>query len=463
MPLKTFKTEVAGKEITVEIGKLAPQANGACTVRIGDTVVLGTAVMSKDTRPGTDFLPVMVDYEERLYASGKIKGSRFIKREGKPTDEAILTSRLIDRGIRPLFDKNIRNDIQLVLTVLSYDSENYADIAAILAASIALSISDIPFAGPMSGVRIGTNTESDKLLVNPTHSDMEKQTMDLVVSGKDDRILMIEAGASEIPDEKMMEAVKEANENIKKLNAFQQEIIDFVKPVKTEPIKAELSDDLKKEIKEIVGDRLEKLVAAPGKGERSEETAKITEEVIAKLKESSAAEGLEEKLSQVNEIVTKIWENALRNHILTKKTRINGRKLDEVRPLEIEVGLFPRTHGSGFFQRGETQGITLCTLGAPGMEQILDGMEEERKKRYMHHYNFPPYSVGETAPLRGPGRREIGHGALAERALRAVLPTKEDFPYTIRLVSEIMASAGSTSMAATCGSSLSFMGGGVSN
>ncbi|MFH0830519.1 MAG: polyribonucleotide nucleotidyltransferase, partial [Parcubacteria group bacterium] len=482
MQPQTFSKEIAGKTFTVELGTLAPQANGACTVRLGDTVVLGTAVMSKRPRPGIDFLPLMVDYEERLYASGKIKGSRFIKREGRPTDEAILTSRLIDRGIRPLLDKHVRNDIQLVTTVLSYDSEHDADIVAMLAASVALQISNIPFEGPLSGVRIGK--VDGKLVVNPTRSELEKSALDLIISGKDDKVMMAEAGAKEVPEADMFAAVELAMQNVQALNAFQQEITQAVAPVK---IFLEQPSDLgalKEKIAGMVGARFEALIDQASKGERSAELVKLQGEVLEKLKTeylakaqkqalgeftvagvASALQAVDQqvtqKMAQAEEAFNVLWDQALRTHILAKRTRLGGRKVDQIRQLTIKVGLFPRTHGSGFFQRGETQAITLATLGSPGQEQILDGMEVEEKKRYMHHYNFPPFSTGETKPMRSPGRREIGHGALAERALEPVLPSKEKFAYTIRLVTEILSSSGSTSMAATCGSTLSLMDAGV--
>jgi polyribonucleotide nucleotidyltransferase len=482
MKPQQFSVELAGKTITVEVGKFAPQANGACTVRMGDTVVLGTAVMSKSQRPGIDFLPLMVDYEERLYASGKIKGSRFIKREGRPTDEAVLTSRLIDRGIRPLFDKNIRNDIQVVATVLSYDNENDADILSMLAGSIALVASDIPFDGPLSGVRIGM--VDGELVVNPTQQQIQKSTIDLVVSGKDDKIMMLEAGSNEVPEAKMLEAVKMAMDAIKKLNDFQNEIVAAIKPVKREVAVATEYPEIKDRVSQIVGKRLEKVIDTAGKGERNDEIATMREEVAetihkelletaakedlgkltlatAAMAEERVAAEIKAKVSYAKAAFDKIWDRTFRMHILDTGKRLGGRKIDEIRPLSAGVSLFPRTHGSGFFQRGETQAITLVTLGSPGKEQILDGMEEEEKKRYMHHYNFPAFSTGETKPMRSPGRREIGHGALAERALVPVLPPQEKFAYTIRVVTEILSSSGSTSMAATCGSSLSLMDAGV--
>ena len=482
MKPQTFTKDIAGKTITVEIGTLAPQANGACTVRIGETVVLGTAVMSKDVRPGIDFLPLMVDYEERLYASGKIKGSRFIKREGRPTDEAVLTARLIDRGIRPLFDKNIRNDIQVITTVLSYDNENHADIAAMLAGSIALQISNIPFDGPLSGVRVGKI--DGQMVINPTNVELEKSVFDLVVSVKDDKVLMVEAGAQQVPEAEMLEAIKTALQAGAELNAFQQEITDAVSPQKVEALTAPAgSSDLKEKITSIVGDRFEQLITKSGKDERNSQLDDLKAEVVEKIKaealetatqdmgaltvanaakaQEAAQEQITDRVAQAQEAFDKLWDRAFRMHILETKSRLGGRKVDEVRPLSIKAGLFPRTHGSGFFQRGETQAITLATLGSPGQEQILDGMEEEEKKRYMHHYNFPPFSTGETKPMRSPGRREIGHGALAERALEPVLPPTDKFAYTIRLVTEIMASSGSTSMAATCGSTLALMDAGV--
>lgn len=482
MKAQSFTKELAGKTITVEIGELAPQASGACTVRIGDTVVMGTAVMSQSPRPGIDFLPLMVDYEEKLYASGKIKGSRFIKREGKPTDEAILTARLIDRGIRPLFDKNIRRDIQIVTTVLSYDSENSADIAAMLAGSVALQISDIPFAGPISGIRVGKI--DGQLVVNPTRSQLASSSLDLVLSVTGDKVMMLEAGAKEVPEAETLEAIKLALQHGQELNAFQEEITKAVSPVKQEMPEAADLTELKKKVNDLVGDRFKKLIAEPGKGERADQLAALETEVIDAIKAevmeeagkeslgeftvASAAKSFDEvqqrvtsKVANAHEAFAKAWDLALRMHILDKQSRLGGRKVNEIRKLTVKAGLFPRTHGSALFQRGDTQAITIATLGSPAMEQILDGMEEEEKKRYMHHYNFPAFSTGEAKPMRSPGRREIGHGALAERALEPVLPDKEKFAYTIRLVTEILSSSGSTSMAATCGSTLALMDAGV--
>jgi len=483
MPVKQFTTKIGANDVTVEIGRFAPQAAGSCTVRVGDTVVLATACQSKTARPGIDFLPLMVEYEERLYASGKIKGSRFIKREGRPTDEAILTARLIDRGIRPLFPKYVREDIQVICTVLSYDNEHDPDTIAIVAASIACMVGGLPFDGPLSGVRVGS--VAGQLVANPTRTEMTTSDLDLVVSGKDGRALMIEAGAKEVPEARMFEAVKFAMEQNEALNKFQAEIAAAAGKPRAE-VPAPASDDaLKVRVTELVGTRILDLItrATSEKSERTDELAKIKNEVAEAIQAESlqaatqdlgpltvanafnaqqaAAEQIAGKVAHAREYVQKLWDEQLRSHILSNKTRIGGRRVDEIRPLEAAVGLFPRTHGSGFFQRGHTQAVTLCTLGSPSKEQILDGMEVEEKKRYMHHYNFPPFSNGEAKPIRSASRREIGHGALAERALEPVLPSKESFAYTIRLVTEILSSAGSTSMAATCGSSLSLMDAGV--
>ena len=462
---KSFQVDVAGKTVTVETGVLAPQADGACTVRIGDTVVLTTVVMSQETRPGVDFLPLMVDYEERLYAAGKIKGSRFIKREGRPTDEAILTSRLIDRGVRPLLPKHLRYDVQVVCTVLSYDSENDADIASLLGASIALGISGVPFEGPLSTVRVGR--VNGEFVVNPPKTERKSSTLDLLVSAKEGKVLMIEAGANEISEADSLAAIKLAIEHTNTLNEFQKQIVSEVGKEQIEiPAKADVSE-LSEKVSAIIGDGFAELMKHSDKEPRNAAFEAIKADVVEKIKTESVeageavVAGVEQRVSAAKQLVESLWEEYLRMHIVKTKTRIGGRKSDEVRQLEVEVGLFPRTHGSGFFQRGQTQGLTLATLGSPSMEQILDGMEVEEKKRYMHHYNFPPFSVGETKPMRSPGRREIGHGALAERALEAVLPAQEDFPYTIRLVTEVLSSSGSTSMAATCGSTLALMDAGV--
>ncbi len=488
MQPQTFTLDLAGKTITVEIGKLAPQANGACTVRLGDTIVLATAVMNKQPRPGIDFLPLMVDYEERLYASGKIKGSRFIKREGRPTDEAILTSRLIDRGLRPLFDKDIRTDIQVTVTVLSYDSVNAAEIPAMLGASIALMISDIPFAGPVSGVRVGQMTTDGKpdaeFVLNPTHEQIDKSALDLVISAREDKIMMAEAGAKEVPEDRVLAATRFAVEHCQKLNAFQNEIAAAVKPVKLEMAMAASDPEIKQRVSDLLGERMHAIIQKMGKADRNADLKKMKDEVIETIRtealekaqdhelgtftvandflgKEAVAKEVEQKISVAKGYFEKLWEGALRSYILTHRERIGGRGIEEIRKLAVEVGLFPRTHGSAFFERGETQAVTLCTLGSPGKEQILDGMEEEEKKRYMHHYNFPGFSTGEAKPVRSPGRREIGHGALAERALQPVLPAQDKFAYTIRLVTEILSSSGSTSMAATCGSSLALMDAGV--
>lgn len=487
MQPQTFTLDLAGKTFTVEVGKLAPQANGACTVRLGDTIVLATAVMNKQPRPGIDFLPLMVDYEERLYASGKIKGSRFIKREGRPTDEAILTSRLIDRGIRPLFNKDIRNDIQVTVTVLSYDSINDADVPAMLASSIALMISDIPFAGPVSGVRVALPSEAGadaEFILNPTHEEVGKSALDLVISAREDKIMMAEAGAKEVPEDRMLAATRFAVEQCQKLNAFQNEIAKVIAPVKLEMESAPADPEIKQRIIDLLGERMHAIIQQKGKADRNADLKKMKDEVVETIrtealeaaqnhelgaftvandflgKEAVAAE-VEQKIAQAKAVFEKLWESTLRSYILSHRERIGGRGIEEIRTLAIQVGLFPRTHGSGFFERGETQAVTICTLGSPGKEQILDGMEEEEKKRYMHHYNFPGFSTGEAKPVRSPGRREIGHGALAERALEPVLPPQEKFAYTIRLVTEIMSSSGSTSMAATCGSTLALMDAGV--
>ncbi|MFO0702842.1 MAG: polyribonucleotide nucleotidyltransferase [Candidatus Andersenbacteria bacterium] len=484
MEPKQFTTTIGSSEVTVEVGRFAPQAAGACTVRVGDTVVLATACMSKTQRPGIDFLPLMVEYEERLYASGKIKGSRFIKREGRPTDEAILTARLVDRGIRPLFPKHVREDIQVICTVLSYDNEHDPDTLAILGASIALMVGGLPFDGPLSGVRVARR--DGQLIVNPTRTEMLTSDLDLVVSGKDDRVLMLEAGAKEVPEADTFAAVKFAMEHVATLNKFQAEIIAAVGKPRAEVAAPAPDEALKTHVAELVGTRVLDLItmSTAEKAERTDELAKIKDEVAETIRRESleaagskdfgaltvsnlfsasqaVAEQVEQRVTHAREYVQKLWDEQLRAHILSNKTRIGGRKVDEIRPLSAAVGLFPRTHGSGFFQRGHTQAVTLCTLGSPSKEQILDGMEVEEKKRYMHHYNFPPFSNGEAKPIRSASRREIGHGALAERALEPVLPSKEQFAYTIRLVTEILSSAGSTSMAATCGSSLSLMDAGV--
>ncbi len=459
MEPKKFELEVAGKKLQVENGALANQANGSITVRYGDTVVLATATMSKTKREGLDFFPLMVDYEEKYYAGGKIKGSRFIKREGRPSDEAILTARLIDRTIRPLFDERMRNEVQVVVTVLSIDQENDPDVISIIAASLALGISDIPWAGPIAALRVGKNED---FILNPINGQLENSPVDLVISGSQEKINMIEAGAKEFPEKEMADAIAFGFKEIQKICDFEKEIISEIGQEKKEVELTSPDDEFIKEIQKFFQEnQLEEAFYLKDKKEKEEEMAAIKEKMVENLKKKYENEELANRLAEADLIFENYLNDILHQRILEKNERPDGRKLDEVRPISCQVGIIPRTHGSGLFNRGETQALTLATLGAPGCEQLIETMEVEEKKRYMHHYNFPPFSVGEVRPMRGPGRREIGHGALAERALELMLPSKEDFPYTIRLVSEILSSNGSSSMASTCGSTLALMDAGV--
>ncbi|MFY9177731.1 MAG: polyribonucleotide nucleotidyltransferase [Caldicoprobacterales bacterium] len=453
MDYKVYSTELAGTTITVEIGKFGEQANGACTVRCGDTVVFVSATGSKEPREGIDFFPLSVDFEEKLYAVGRIPGG-FIKREGRPTEKAILISRLIDRPIRPLFPEGFRNDVQIVAMPLSVDPDYPPDVFAMLGSSIALSISDLPFMGPTGSVAVGL--VDGEFIINPISCQREKSLMNLVVSGTKDAIMMVEAGANEIPEDQMLEAIMFAHEYIKQLVEFQEKIVEEVGKEKIEVIVEDIDTELEFKVREFATDKIKEAVKATEKQTREENIAKVEEEVHEHF-----AEEFPEQEKDIAKVLESIKKEVVRSMILDEGIRVDGRKLSEIRPLHCEVGLLPRTHGSGFFKRGQTHVLTTCTLGPMADVQILDGLWEEESKRYMHHYNFPPYSVGETRPMRGPGRREIGHGALAERALEPIIPSEEDFPYAIRLVSEVMSSNGSSSMASVCGSTLALMDAGV--
>ncbi len=451
MSVETHKTSLGQTEITIEYGRFAEQADAAVTVQAGETVVLATVVVSKNMREGIDYFPLMVDYEERLYAAGKISGSRFIKREGRPSEQAILTSRLIDRPVRPLFDKNFRNDVQVIITVLSIDKENDPDILAILAASCALSkAGTAPYKGPLSASRIGMI--DGNLVVNPTRTQMENSTLDLVVAGTAERVMMVEAGATEVPEDVMLEALRLAHSSMQESIAIQK--VFFKKYVTPEVTVVAEGPTVDEAVKSFAG----KEIADAMSGKKREERQDLLANLLARTQTE-----LEGTFKQVDIKIAfnKLVEKQVRVACLERDERPDGRAITEVRPITVEVGLFARTHGSGLFTRGQTQALTIATLGAPGDEQMIDTMDLEGTKRYMHHYNFPPYSTGEASPVRGSSRREIGHGALAERALLAVIPSKDEFPYTIRLVSEILSSNGSSSMAATCGSTLALMDAGV--
>ena len=449
-----FNFEWAGRPLQVEVGKFAKQANGAVMVRYGDSTVLSTATASKHPKP-LDFFPLTVNYEERLYAAGKIPGG-FIKREGRPSENAILTSRLIDRPIRPLFPDGFRNEVQVISIVMSVDQDCTTEMAAMLGSSLALSVSDIPFGGPIAGVQVGLI--DDQFIINPTQAQLAKSTIDLIVAGTKDAINMVEAGALEVPEEVMLEAIMFGHEEIKKLVAFQEEVVAVMAKEKTDIKLYELDADLSAEIKAACETKLNAAIQVYEKHAREEAIREVKEEVTATYVERESDDAT---FKQVREILDKMVKEEVRRLITEDKVRPDGRKLDEIRPLSSETGILPRTHGSGLFTRGQTQALSIATLGALGDVQIIDGLGIEESKRFMHHYNFPQFSVGETGPIRGPGRREIGHGALGERALKAVLPDEKEFPYTIRLVSEVLESNGSTSQASICASTLAMMDAGV--
>lgn len=447
-----FSTEIAGRKFTVEIGELAKQANGACMIQYGDTSVL-TAATASTYPKDLPFFPLTVNYEERLYAVGKIPGG-FIKREGRPSEKAILASRLIDRPIRPLFPDGFRNEVQVISTVMSVDQDCTSEMAAMIGSSVALSISDIPFSGPIAGAVVGQ--VDGEFVINPTIEQQEKSDIQLTVAGTKDAINMVEAGANEVPEEIMLEAIMFGHEEIKRLVAFQEKIIETVSKEKTDITLFELDQDL---LAKIEAEYKEKLVAAIQVYEKHARELAIEEvkaEVLAAYEEEEAS-----VIKQVKSVLDKMVKDEVRRLITKEKIRPDGRKPDEIRPLTSRIGVLPRTHGSGLFTRGQTQALSICTLGALGDVQILDGLDLEDTKRFMHHYNFPQYSVGSTGPIRGPGRREIGHGALGERALEKVMPSETDFPYTVRLVSEVLESNGSTSQASICASTLAMMHAGV--
>jgi polyribonucleotide nucleotidyltransferase len=449
-----FSMDWAGRELSVEIGQLAKQANGAVLVRYGDTAVLSTATASKEPK-NLDFFPLTVNYEERLYAVGKIPGG-FIKREGRPSEKAILVSRLIDRPIRPLFADGFRNDVQVISIVMSVDQNCPSEMAAMLGSSLALSVSDIPFQGPIAGVIVGRI--DGKFVINPTIEETEKSDLHLTVAGTKDAINMVEAGADEVSEEVMLEAIMYGHDEIKKLIAFQEEIAAKIGKEKMEVKLFELDKDIEAEVRGLCESDMLKAIQVQEKHAREAAIKEVKNSVLAKYEEDEADD---DKLKQVKQILDKIVKGEVRRLITEEKVRPDGRGVDEIRPLSSEVGILPRTHGSGLFTRGQTQALSICTLGAMGDVQILDGLGLEEEKRFMHHYNFPLFSVGETGPIRGPGRREIGHGALGERALEVVIPSEKDFPYTIRLVSEVLESNGSTSQASICASTLAMMDAGV--
>lgn len=449
----SFEMELGGRKLVIENGKMAKQANGAVLVRYGDTVVLVTATASAEPREGVDFFPLTVDYEEKMYAAGKIPGG-FIKREGRPSSDAILCARLIDRPIRPLFPKGYRNDVQIVATVMSVEQDNAPELAAMIGASVALTVSDIPFNGPIAGVRVGR--VNDEFVINPTEEQRKVSTLNLTVAGSYDAVMMVEAGANELPEEVILDAILFGHQEIKRIVEFQNEIRNECGKEKREAKLFTVPDELMTAVRDYTKDRLDEATRNPDKLDRDAHIADIN------------AEAMEHFLVEYPEMdkeiaiaLHDIEKEIVRRMITHEKIRPDGREVEEVRPVSCEVGLLPRTHGSGLFTRGQTQILTVTTLGPLGDEQIIDGLGPETTKHYIHHYNFPGYSVGEAKPIRSPGRREIGHGALAERALVPVIPTTEEFPYTIRLVSEVLESNGSSSMGSVCGSTLSLMNAGV--
>ncbi len=462
MPIekKKFETEVGGKTLTLELSNLAPQTNASILAKYGETVVLVTVVMSK--REATvDYLPLKVDYEEKFYAAGKIIGSRFIRREGRPSDEAILSGRLVDRTLRPLFDNRLRREVQVVVTILAFDEENDPDFVGLIGASTALAISDVPWAGPVGGIRVVK--VGSKFLVNPNNSEIK--TPDFVfetfTTGLTDKINMIELGGNEAGDEDILEAFKISQKEINKLIDFQNKVVKEVGAKKAQVVLSEPEPILRAKVEKFLSDKLEEVVYTKDKAKYYEGMANLKDELFGFLKEDYEKAGGFFEPKHVEFIFEEVVDKLVHKNAIEKDARPDGRGMDEVRELEGEVGLFERTHGSAVFMRGNTHALAITTLGPPGAEQLVETMEVSGKRRFMLHYNFPPYSVGEIGTFRGPGRREIGHGALAEKALKWLIPSKEEFPYTIRVVSEIVSSNGSSSMASVCAGSLSLMDAGV--
>ena len=451
--MQSFEMQLGGRTLTIENGKMAKQANGAVLVRYGDTVVLVAATASAEPREGVDFFPLTMDYEEKMYAAGKIPGG-FIKREGRPAESAILCSRLIDRPIRPLFPEGFRNDVQIIATVLSVDQDNPPEIAAMIGASCALCVSDIPFMGPIAGVRVGR--VDGEFVINPTEEQRAKSDLNLTVAGSHDAVMMVEAGANELPEEVILESILFGHQEIRRIVEFQNEIAKACGKEKREVKLFQVPEDLDRAIRSYAAEKLDAAVRNPDKLKRDEDIAAVKAEVVEHF-----IEEYPEATKEIAYVLHKMTKEIVRRMITHEKIRPDGRGLEEVRPVSCEVGILPRTHGSGLFTRGQTQILTITTLGSLGDEQIIDGLGPEMAKHYIHQYNFPGYSVGEARPARGPGRREIGHGALAERALVPVIPPVEEFPYTIRLVSEVLESNGSSSMGSVCGSTLSLMQAGV--
>ncbi len=452
--MKSYSIDLAGRKLTFEIGEVAKQANGALMVRYGDTSVLVAATASKEPKD-LPFFPLTINYEERLYAVGKIPGG-FIKREGKPSDTAVLNSRLIDRPIRPLFPDGFRNEVQVISTVLSVDQDCPSDIAAMIGSSLALSISDIPFDGPIAGVHIGRI--DGEFVMNPTVEQSHLSDLHLTVAGTKDAINMVEASASEVSEDVMLEAIMFAHEEIKRLVEFQETIVKEVGKEKRDITLFIPSVDIEQRVTEMAKDKLLGAIQTVDKLTREQAIDDVKEEILSVFEEEEAES---EVISQVKAVLDAIVKNEVRRLITEEKIRPDGRKIDEIRPLSSRVSVLPRTHGSALFTRGQTQALSVCTLGALGDVQVLDGLDLEEEKRFMHHYNFPQFSVGETGPIRGPGRREIGHGALGEKALEPIIPDEKEFPYTIRVVSEVLESNGSSSQASICAGTMAMMDAGV--
>ena len=454
--MQSFEMELGGRKLVIENGKMAKQANGAVLVRYGDTVVLVTATASDEPREGVDFFPLTVDYEEKMYSVGKIPGG-FIKREGRPGESAILCSRLIDRPIRPLFPEGFRNDVQIVATVLSVEQDNAPEIAGMIGASCALCVSDIPFNGPVAAVRVGR--VDGEFVINPTIEQREKSDLNLTIAGSQDAVMMVEAGANELPEEVILESILFGHEEIKKIVEFQKQIVSACGKEKKEVKLFQVPEELTNAICEYAQEKLDAATRNPDKLQRDENISAIKAETLEHFLEADPENA--DLVKQVPYVLHKVEKDIVRHMITHEKIRPDGRALEEVRPVSCEVGLLPRTHGSGLFTRGQTQILTITTLGPLSDNQLIDNLGTEQAKYYIHQYNFPGYSVGEARPVRGPGRREIGHGALAERALVPVIPSIEEFPYTIRMVSEVLESNGSSSMGSVCGSTISLMNAGV--
>ncbi len=452
---RIFETEVAGRKLSLEFGKVAELANGSVIVRYGDTVVVTAATASAKPRDGIDFFPLSIDYEERMYAVGKIPGS-FLKREGRPSENAILTARVIDRPMRPLFPKDLRNDVSIVSTVMSVEQDNAPEFCAMIGSSAAVSVSDIPFNGPIAAVYVGL--VDGEFVINPTVEQREKSDLNLTVAGSLQKVVMIEAGANEVPEDTMFDAIMFAHEEIKKICEFIKGIQDEIGKPKFEYEHIVVNEEIFDDIAAFATDKVKAALDTDDKTVRDERLKVVYEEVYANFEEKYPAE---EFAQDIEDALYKLQKTVVRRWLLDEGKRVDGRAIQQLRPLASEVGLLPRAHGSGLFKRGQTQVLTVATLGALGDAQIIDGLDNEEYRRYIHHYNFPSYSVGETKPSRGPGRREIGHGALAERALVPVIPSEEEFPYAIRLVSEVLSSNGSTSQGSICGSTLALMDAGV--